>query len=56
MDLVEKEIKPDYALGSHTASLGLTFANGSSLGAAYRGGAFVGQLDPGTALCIAATR
>jgi glucose/arabinose dehydrogenase len=36
MDLVEKEIKPDYALGSHTASLGLTFANGSSLGAAYR--------------------
>ncbi|WP_426129388.1 PQQ-dependent sugar dehydrogenase [Pararhizobium sp. PWRC1-1] len=43
MDLVEKSIKPDYALGSHTASLGLTFANGSSLGRAYRGGAFVGQ-------------
>ncbi|MQW88549.1 PQQ-dependent sugar dehydrogenase [Sinorhizobium saheli] len=42
-DLVEKAIKPDYALGSHTASLGLTFADHSSLGAAYRGGAFVGQ-------------
>lgn len=42
-DLVEKAIKPDYALGSHTASLGLTFAHGSSLGPAYRSGAFIGQ-------------
>jgi glucose/arabinose dehydrogenase len=42
-DLVAKAIKPDYALGSHTASLGLAFANGTSLGRAYRNGAFVGQ-------------
>lgn len=42
-DLVAKAIKPDYALGSHTASLGLTFAEGASLGSAYRNGAFVGQ-------------
>lgn len=34
---------PDYALGSHTASLGLVFNRGEALGARYRGGAFVGQ-------------
>ncbi len=34
---------PDYALGAHTASLGLTFNTGDHLGAAYRGGAFIGQ-------------
>ncbi|MBM3092871.1 sorbosone dehydrogenase family protein [Ensifer sp. T173] len=42
-DLVAKAIKPDYALGSHTASLGLTFDKESSLPSPYRGGAFVGQ-------------
>ncbi len=42
-DLVSRAIKPDYALGSHTASLGLTFYTGSLLGSDYRGGAFVGQ-------------
>lgn len=42
-DLVAKAIKPDYALGSHTASLGLTFDEGSSLRPPYRGGAFIGQ-------------
>lgn len=42
-DLVAKAIKPDYALGSHTASLGLTFSKGTSLGPLYRNGAFVGQ-------------
>ena len=42
-DLVATAIKPDYALGSHTASLGLTFVRTSSLGAQYRNGAFVGQ-------------
>ncbi|MDK1373609.1 MULTISPECIES: sorbosone dehydrogenase family protein [unclassified Sinorhizobium] len=42
-DLVEKAIKPDYALGAHTASLGLTFANGAQLGPGYGNGAFVGQ-------------
>ncbi len=42
-DLVAGAIKPDYALGAHTASLGLTFDQGSSLRPPYRGGAFVGQ-------------
>jgi glucose/arabinose dehydrogenase len=42
-DLVARAIKPDYALGSHTASLGLTFGEGSLFPARYRGGAFVGQ-------------
>ncbi len=42
-DLVANAIKPDYALGAHTASLGLTFDQGSSLRPPYRGGAFVGQ-------------
>ena len=42
-DLVSRAIKPDYALGSHTASLGLTFYTGSLFGAQYRRGAFVGQ-------------
>ena len=36
-------IKPDYALGAHTASLGLTFDQGSSLRPPYRDGAFAGQ-------------
>lgn len=34
---------PDYALGSHTASLGLAFASGTLLPDAWRNGAFVGQ-------------
>ena len=42
-DLVAKAIKPDYALGPHTASLGLTFYTGRLFGPQYRGGAFVGQ-------------
>ncbi|WVT75974.1 sorbosone dehydrogenase family protein (plasmid) [Sinorhizobium chiapasense] len=42
-DLVARAIKPDYALGSHTASLGLTFSKDASLGPLYRNGAFVGQ-------------
>ena len=43
-DLVARAIKPDYALGAHTASLGLTFAKGdNALPAAYAEGAFVGQ-------------
>ncbi len=43
-DLVARAIKPDYALGPHTASLGLTFAHGdTALPAAYAQGAFVGQ-------------
>jgi glucose/arabinose dehydrogenase len=42
-DLVAKAIPPDYALGPHTASLGLAFYTASAFPAAYRGGAFVGQ-------------
>jgi glucose/arabinose dehydrogenase len=42
-DLVAKAIAPDYALGPHTASLGLTFYDGTLLPMPYRGGAFVGQ-------------
>lgn len=42
-DLVAKAIKPDYALGSHTASLGLAFYTGKRLPSHYANGAFVGQ-------------
>ena len=42
-DLAAKAIKPDYGLGAHTASLGLTFYRASAFPAPYRGGAFVGQ-------------
>jgi glucose/arabinose dehydrogenase len=41
-DLVAKAIMPDYALGSHTASLGLAFYTGS-LFPHMQGGALVGQ-------------
>ncbi len=42
--LVATAIVPDYALGPHTASLGLTSAQGSSLGGPFvEGGMFVGQ-------------
>jgi glucose/arabinose dehydrogenase len=42
-DLVAKAIAPDYAVGPHTASLGLTFAEGSKLPAPLTQGAFIGQ-------------
>ncbi len=43
-DLVAKALKPDYALGPHTASLGLTFARPSEvLPASFGHGAFIGQ-------------
>ncbi|HEX2116202.1 MAG TPA: sorbosone dehydrogenase family protein [Alphaproteobacteria bacterium] len=42
-DMVAKAIAPDYALGNHTASLGLAFARGRLLPARYREGAFIGQ-------------
>ena len=42
-ELVASAIKPDYALGPHTASLGLTFYTGSLFGPEYKNGAFVGQ-------------
>ncbi|CAN5181058.1 sorbosone dehydrogenase family protein [soil metagenome] len=39
---VASAIKPDYALGSHTASLGLTFYDGSLM-PSFRNGAMIGQ-------------
>jgi len=42
-DLVATAIVPDYALGSHAASLGLVFYAGKLLPARFAGGAFVGQ-------------
>ncbi|HEY3891446.1 MAG TPA: sorbosone dehydrogenase family protein [Bradyrhizobium sp.] len=42
-DLVAKAIAPDYALGAHTASLGLTFNTGDLFPPEMAGGAFVGQ-------------
>ncbi|MDQ6830943.1 MAG: sorbosone dehydrogenase family protein [Gemmatimonadota bacterium] len=42
-DLVAKAIVPDYALGPHTASLGLAYTNDNSLSARFSNGMFVGQ-------------
>jgi glucose/arabinose dehydrogenase len=42
-DLVASALVPDYALGPHTASLGLAFYPGGLLGPRYAGGAFIGQ-------------
>ena len=42
-DLVARARAPDYALGAHTASLGLTFYDDDAFPARYRGGAFIGQ-------------
>ncbi|MBE7217788.1 MAG: sorbosone dehydrogenase family protein [Caulobacteraceae bacterium] len=42
-DLVARAIKPDYALGPHTASLGMAWHQGDDMGPAYAQGAFVGQ-------------
>lgn len=42
-DLVAKAVVPDYALGSHTASLSLAFNTGKALPMPFRDGAFIGQ-------------
>jgi glucose/arabinose dehydrogenase len=42
-DLVAKAIKPDYALGAHTAALGLAFYDGKTFPPRYHGGAFIGM-------------
>ena len=42
-DLVAKAVVPDYALGAHTASLGLVFGERSALPEPLRTGAFIGQ-------------
>lgn len=41
--LVATALAPDFALGAHTASLGLHFYRGQALAEHYRNGAFVGQ-------------
>ena len=41
--LVQRAIVPDYALGPHTASLGLAYSTGNSLPAEFQQGMFVGQ-------------
>lgn len=43
-DMVARAIAPDYALGSHVAPLGLTFADRARLlGPAFAGGVFIGE-------------
>jgi glucose/arabinose dehydrogenase len=42
-DLVAKAIPPDYALGGHTASLGLCWSDGAKLPEPFKNGMFVGQ-------------
>ena len=42
-DLVAKAIKPDYAVGSHVAALGLAFYRGKAFPSRYQGGAFIGM-------------
>jgi len=42
-DLVAKALVPDYALGAHTASLGLAYSEGNALPTAFSTGMFIGQ-------------
>jgi glucose/arabinose dehydrogenase len=42
-ELVAKAIAPDYALGGHTASLGLAFYEAKLFPQSYQGGVFIGQ-------------
>lgn len=42
-DLVAKALSPDIQVGSHSASLGLTFYKAKQFPAKYQGGMFVGQ-------------
>jgi glucose/arabinose dehydrogenase len=42
-DMVAKAIAPDYALGAHTASLGLCWSGNAKLPAPFENGMFVGQ-------------
>jgi glucose/arabinose dehydrogenase len=42
-DMVARAIAPDYALGPHTASLGLASARGNTLPPAFADGMFIGQ-------------
>ena len=56
-DLVARAITPDYALGSHTASLGLAWSQHTTLPAPYRSGMFIGQhgswnREPRSGYCV----
>lgn len=42
-DMVARAIRPDYALSSHVAALGLAFYTGGSFPAKFAGGAFIGE-------------
>ena len=42
-ELVARAVAPDYALGSHVAALGLSFATKGGFGGAFSQGAFVGE-------------
>lgn len=42
-DLVSSAIVPDYAVGAHTASLGLAWSGGNSLPPKFANGMFIGQ-------------
>jgi glucose/arabinose dehydrogenase len=42
-DLVAKAVVPDYALGPHTASLGLAWSEGNALPPTFATGMFIGQ-------------
>ncbi|MEO8809369.1 MAG: sorbosone dehydrogenase family protein [Rhodanobacter sp.] len=42
-DLVKRAIKPDYALGSHVAPLGLLMSTDNALPAKYHNGAFISE-------------
>ncbi|HET7795398.1 MAG TPA: sorbosone dehydrogenase family protein [Rhizobacter sp.] len=42
-DLVAKAVVPDYALGPHTASLGLAWSGGNRLPPVFASGMFIGQ-------------
>lgn len=42
-DLVAQAVLPDYALGSHVAALGLSFATSGGFGGAFSQGAFIGE-------------
>ena len=42
-ELVARAVTPDYALGSHVAALGLSFARDGGFGGRFTEGAFVGQ-------------
>jgi len=42
-DLVARAVRPDYALGSHVAALGLDFTRDGGFGGAFADGAFIGM-------------